>query len=204
MQDFDCLILCLPPPKPSMADCYLCFREISLASPDPLLGPLNLYLEPWQRGTPKLLVLITQRDSWPDSGMWSPLGFSASMSEDESLPLLPALKCAVHTPALVMSVRFCSAPDHTRARINTASHTNAGTHFQTPTDTLVINCSHSDIQPPMYRDNFSTPPPQRSETMKSGIWEADLLMALVTTSDFASLALSRSSFPSLIGHVRTV
>lgn len=36
-EDFDCLILCLSSPT---ADCYLCLREVSLASPDPLLGTL--------------------------------------------------------------------------------------------------------------------------------------------------------------------
>lgn len=41
-------VACLPP----VAGCYLCLTEISLASPDPLMGALKPHLRPPTAGDP--------------------------------------------------------------------------------------------------------------------------------------------------------
>lgn len=125
---------CLSP----VADCYLRLREIPSAALTPCWGSLDLYLRPGQQETSKLLILITQKDSWPGSGMWSPPG-SRLARRWKDLSFLTRRR-----KPLVMSVRFCSQPDHTHVHVNTADRTQARAHFQTPTDVAAISRSHSD------------------------------------------------------------
>lgn len=72
---------------------------------------------PDSREPPKVLVLITQKDSLPDSGMWSSLGSQQAWTKMKAASP-SCTECAVHTPSLLMSVRFCSARDHTQTRVH--------------------------------------------------------------------------------------
>lgn len=152
-------ILCLPSP---VAGCYLCLGGISLASTDPPMWALKPHLRLRQRGTPKLLVLITQKDSLPDSGMWSPLGSQQGMSEDESLPLSPApnvlctrqlrwwvsafvLHRTTHTHTLAYKH---SKPPHTRLNTlpNAHRHTQLAAVTQTPSPQCAVKTFFKNTQ----------------------------------------------------------
>lgn len=179
----------------------------------PLMGVLKLYLRAQQWGTPKLLVLIAQKHSSPDSGMWSPLGSQQARIRDESLPLFSCSECALRTPTRLMSVRFCSAPDHTRTlvhkhckphiRLSTLPNTHRHTLF------FFFFChSHSHTKSPMRCENFSKHPKlcvrndEKWLAFMEELYRAALLTALVATSNSASGGFLKDvSLSSILPHL---
>lgn len=93
---------------------------------------------------PKLLVLITQKDSSPDSsGMRSPLGSPQAGARIKARLSAPELKALCTRQPRSRGAHFCSAPDHTRdhkhckphMRLNTLPRTRRQTQRATVTQT---------------------------------------------------------------------
>lgn len=79
---------CLPPPW-QVVICAL--ERFHWLPPTPRWGLRSYISGLRQRETPKLLVLITQKDSSPDSGMWSPLGSQQAWAKMKACLSFPAL-----------------------------------------------------------------------------------------------------------------
>lgn len=71
-----------------------------------------------QWGTPKLLVLITQKDSLPYSCMWSPLGSQQAWVKMKACLLFLLRMCSAHaSSADECPLLFCTGPHtHTHTR----------------------------------------------------------------------------------------
>ena len=135
---------------------------------------------------PKLLVLITQKDSFPDSGMWSPLGSQQAWAKMKACLLFLLRMCCAHAnSADQCPLLFCTGP-HTQTHTHTHTHTNR--HTDTHTQTYIYkHCRphmHLNTLPNTHRHTqlatvTQTPSPQcavqtfqntrssSSETMKS-------------------------------------
>lgn len=183
------------------------FHWLPLAS---LMRLWSFISGPQQWGTPKLLVLIAQRiprltrACGPHWGInkharrWKP----ASLSRSE---------CALRTPTPPMSVRFCSAPDHTR----THEHKHCKPHMRPSTlpnthrHTLLAAVAHTPSPqcPNVQWKLFETPKALRQKRWKaSGISEelyhTALLTALVATSNFTlGRLLKHVSLSSILLHL---
>lgn len=84
------------------------FHWLPLAS---LMRLWSFISGPQQWGTPKLLVLIAQKDSSLDSGMWSPLGYQQAREKMKACLSFPFRMCSAHAnPADECPLLFCTGP----------------------------------------------------------------------------------------------
>lgn len=153
----------------------------------PCWGALNLYLRPWQQGTPKLLVLITQKDSWPDSGMWSPLGSRQAWAKMKAcLSFLLRMCCAHANSADECPLLFCTGPHtHTHCKPHVRFNTHPNTHRH---NHMKLHTLRHPV-PNVLWQLFKTPRAPKwwkVADISEELYHADLLMALVATSDFMS------------------
>lgn len=153
-----------------VADCYLCLGEISLLSRPPEFPVGGLCPRPWQQGTPKTFSINHTKGFLAWLRHVDHIGVSASMSEDERLPLcfLLPMCCAHASSADECPLLFCTGPHthtHTqqkkkgtaRTLEHTSKHPQTHSYLAAVTQTSSPQCAVTTFQSP-----------QSSEVMKSG------------------------------------